>query len=116
MLYPLSFLSLLLLALIHFTSASTQDVEAGEDPISFETRAHWMRRANLALLELSSPCPFAAFGTVIVNHSDTSTSPLGKEICIGVNQNYKTGNPTLHGKSDQVLHYIPKTSSRKGAG
>ncbi|KAE8379991.1 cytidine deaminase-like protein [Aspergillus bertholletiae] len=65
--------------------------------IPFSTRAHWMRRANEALGELThSPCPFAAFGTAIVNHTDTNG--LGDLICIGVNQNRQTGNPALHGE------------------
>ncbi|KAJ5587175.1 guanine deaminase [Penicillium hispanicum] len=64
--------------------------------ISFATRAHWMRRANEALGGISgSPCPFAAFGTVIVNHTDSNT---GKLICMGVNENGNTGNPSLHGE------------------
>lgn len=60
--------------------------------IAFSTRAHWMRAANLAL---DAPCPFAAFGSVIVNH--TSDSELGELICSGANANSVTGNPTLHG-------------------
>ncbi|KAE8339201.1 hypothetical protein BDV24DRAFT_165578 [Aspergillus arachidicola] len=65
--------------------------------IPFSTRAYWMRRANKALDELSgSSCPFAAFGTAIVNHTDTDG--LGDLICIGVNQNSQTGNPSLHGE------------------
>ncbi|KAJ6020660.1 guanine deaminase [Penicillium herquei] len=64
--------------------------------VTFETRAHWMRLANQALGELSgSPCPFAAFGTVIVNHTD---SDVGELICMGVNENSKTGNPSSHGE------------------
>ncbi|KAJ5920794.1 guanine deaminase [Penicillium verhagenii] len=64
--------------------------------VSFEVRAHWMRLANQVFNELSgSPCPFAAFGTVIVNHTDSNTGEL---ICMGVNQNGKTGNPSLHGE------------------
>ncbi|KAJ6092520.1 guanine deaminase [Penicillium sp. IBT 16267x] len=64
--------------------------------VSFETRAHWMRLANQALGDLSgSPCPFAAFGTVIVNHTNSATGEL---ICMGVNENGKTGNPSLHGE------------------
>jgi tRNA(Arg) A34 adenosine deaminase TadA len=55
-----------------------------------------MRRANAALAELSSPCPFAAFSSVIVNHTDPSS--IGEEICIGVNSNSAQGNPTLHGE------------------
>jgi tRNA(Arg) A34 adenosine deaminase TadA len=57
-----------------------------------------MRRANTALAELYSPCPFAPFGTVVVNHTDTSSSPLGELVCLSVNQNEQTGNPTLHGE------------------
>lgn len=42
--------------------------------VTFPTRAHWMRQANEALSEISgSPCPFAAFGTVIVNHTASDT-------------------------------------------
>jgi len=57
-----------------------------------------MRQANAALAALHSPCPFAAFGTVVVNHTDISSSPLGELICMSVNQNEQTGNPTLHGE------------------
>lgn len=63
--------------------------------VSYETRAHWIRRANEALEGIGrSPCPFAAFGTVIVNHTDSDTGTL---VCMGVNENAKTGNPSLHG-------------------
>ncbi|KAK0643839.1 cytosine deaminase, partial [Cercophora newfieldiana] len=61
--------------------------------IPFSTRAHWMRRANIAL---TAPCPFAAFGSVIVNH--TATPGLGSLVCTGANSNSATGNPTLHGE------------------
>ncbi|KAE8156931.1 cytidine deaminase-like protein [Aspergillus tamarii] len=65
--------------------------------IPFSTRAYWMRRANQALGELSgSPCPFAPFGTAVVNHTDTDG--FGDLICIGVNQNRQIGNPSLHGE------------------
>ncbi|KAI1076491.1 cytidine deaminase-like protein [Whalleya microplaca] len=60
--------------------------------VPFSTRAYWMRQANLAL---SSPCPFAAFGSVIVNH--TGSSELGELVCTGANTK-DTGNPTLHGE------------------
>lgn len=67
--------------------------------VSFKTRSRWMRLANQALGDLSgSPCPFAAFGTVIVNHTD---STVGELICMGVNENGKTGNPSLHGQRGQ---------------
>ncbi|KAF1813779.1 cytidine deaminase-like protein [Eremomyces bilateralis CBS 781.70] len=67
--------------------------------ISFETRAFWIRHANDALRYLTpSPCPFEAFGTVIVNHSSTPPdSPHGAMVCIGANA-IVTGNPTLHGE------------------
>ena len=59
------------------------------------TRSHWMRQANQALADvLGTPCPFAAFGTAIVNHTGHG---LGNLICIGANTNPETGNPTLHG-------------------
>jgi tRNA(Arg) A34 adenosine deaminase TadA len=55
-----------------------------------------MRLANEAVAELSgSPCPFAAFGSVIVNH--TNNDGLGDLVCIGANENSQTGNPSLHG-------------------
>ncbi|KAI0843757.1 cytosine deaminase [Hypoxylon sp. FL0890] len=61
--------------------------------IPSSTRAYWMRQANLALGE---PCPYAAFGTVIVNH--TGNSELGELVCAGANSISSTGNPTLHGE------------------
>lgn len=69
--------------------------------IPYSTRAYWMRFANAALPQLSSPCPFAAFATAIVNHtypSSLENNGLGKLVCIGINENSKTGNPTLHGE------------------
>jgi hypothetical protein len=107
MLYPLSILSLLL-SLIHLTHAHTPaNKYLEDDPIPFETRAYWMRRANAALAELDSPCPFAAFGTVIVNHTDTSSNPHGKLVCMDINQSLQTGNPTLHGR------FISRYTARK---
>lgn len=109
MLYPVSILSLVLLLLIHLTNASHQGHEhqhvlkTNADPVSSEAREYWMGQANQALLELVSPCPFAAFGTVIVNHTDTTPElPFGKLVCKGVNQNQQTGNPTLHGTSPSI--------------
>lgn len=95
MLYPLSLLSILLLFLIHLTSAHEHNHDSPE--ISSSTRKHWIRRANLALHELASPCPFGAFGTAIVNHTDLSTGPHGKLVCLGVND-VASGNPTIHGE------------------
>jgi hypothetical protein len=81
------------------------------DPIPLSTREHWMRRAagSLADLNNGSPCPFAAFGCVIVNHSAVATGrggvadvqlglELGSEVCVGANAIVKEGNPTLHGE------------------
>jgi hypothetical protein len=64
--------------------------------IPHSTRTYWMRAANDALKASGSSCPFAAFGTAIVNH--TASSDPGELICTGVNQNSVTGNPTLHGE------------------
>lgn len=63
--------------------------------IPYSTRAYWMRKANQALSDLVSPCPFGAFGTVIVNH--TANTGLGELVCIGVNSIASTGNPIMHG-------------------
>ncbi|KIK58411.1 hypothetical protein GYMLUDRAFT_45304 [Collybiopsis luxurians FD-317 M1] len=60
--------------------------------VPFSVRAHWMRQATLAL---GSPCPFSAFGTVIVNHTASTEGVL---VCTGANSNTLTGNPTLHGE------------------
>jgi hypothetical protein len=111
MLYPISILSVILLVLIHLTHGEAQNTHSEYAPhettIPFETRAYWMRRAISSLAELESPCHFAAFGTVIVNHTDISSDPKGKLVCIGVNQNAKTGNPTLHGR---VFFVFPEAS------
>lgn len=111
MLYPLSILSIFLLLLIHLTHGHdthqhhshppSSSHNLPKDTISFSTRAHWIRRANLALHEIESPCPFGAFGTAIVNHTDLSDGPEGKLVCIGVND-VKSGNPTLHGEVQAI--------------
>ena len=64
--------------------------------IPYSTRAYWMRRANEALAATGSTCPFAAFGSVVVNHTDSSD--VGQLLCSGANMNSATGNPTLRGK------------------
>ncbi|KAI9150695.1 FAD-dependent oxidoreductase [Paramyrothecium foliicola] len=79
---------------------SSQDVLSSPSTtlngIPYSTRAYWMRRANEALADvLDNPCPFAAFGTAIVNHT---AGGLGELVCIGANSNRLTGNPTLHGE------------------
>ena len=86
--------------------------------IPFSTRAYWMRRANEALAQLSSACPFAAFGSVIVNHTDPGG--LGELVCIGANSNSGTGNPTLHGKlrcpSGDALYFKTRELNRTRKG
>ncbi|OJD30366.1 cytidine and deoxycytidylate deaminase zinc-binding region [Diplodia corticola] len=81
--------------------------------IPYSTRAYWMRRANAALAELGSPCPFAAFGTVIVNH--TATDGLGELVCIGANANSRTGNPTLHGETAAITNCTAVLTDPEGA-
>jgi hypothetical protein len=63
--------------------------------IDLHTREHWMRVAVGALHDLKSPCPFEAFGAVVVNHT---SGGIGNAICIGVNTISDDGNPTLHGE------------------
>lgn len=60
MLYPLSILSIILLALIHLTKAFTYPSHGPHFAVTPEIREYWMRRAISALAELESPCPFAA--------------------------------------------------------
>ena len=96
--------------LSHWSDPSTAYTHP-PDPIPLTTREYWMRRAITALTDLNdgSPCPFAAFGCVIVNHSAVSTGrggmgdaqlgvELGEQVCIGANAIVKEGNPTLHGE------------------
>ncbi|KAJ7472152.1 guanine deaminase [Mycena latifolia] len=97
MAFVVSLLSVLILTGQYGAATSLQDVTAAPNlsinSVPFSTRAFWMRRANAALAELGSPCPFSAFSSVIVNH----TAPgLGELVCIGVNANRQTGDPTLH--------------------
>jgi len=65
------------------------------DSIDLHTREHWMRVAVEALHVLKSPCPFEAFGAVVVNHT---SGGIGDAVCIGVNTISDDGNPTLHGE------------------
>ncbi|KAH9943010.1 guanine deaminase [Epithele typhae] len=89
------------------TACSASSYTALADPklsingIPFSTRAHWMRRANAALSELSTPCPFAAFATAIVNHT---VGGLGELVCIGINSGGTMGNPTMHGEMAAIAN------------
>lgn len=61
------------------------------------------KQANLFLVfALSGPCPFAAFGSVIVNHTSQPIDSMGELVCIGANANSATGNPTLHGEVSAI--------------
>ena len=96
--YITSLLSLASLVSGHGIHSVAADPKLTINGIPFSTRAHWMRRANAALGELASPCAFAAFATAIVNHT---VDGLGELVCIGVNSNSATGNPTLHGECSE---------------
>ncbi|EMF10867.1 cytidine deaminase-like protein, partial [Sphaerulina musiva SO2202] len=80
--------------------------------IPYSTRAYWMRKANQALSDLVSPCPFGAFGTVIVNH--TANTGLGDLVCIGVNSIASTGNPIMHGEISAISNCTQILSSPLG--
>jgi hypothetical protein len=77
--------------------SQTSDTRSNGVPSS--TRAHWMLAASSANLAIS-PCPFAPYGTAVVNHtlSLSNSSHLGELICTGVNDNHHSANPTLHGE------------------
>ncbi|KXH25280.1 cytidine and deoxycytidylate deaminase zinc-binding region [Colletotrichum salicis] len=51
-------------------------------------------QANGALFRQSGPCPFAAFGTIIVNHTSDEV------VCEGAN--FRTGDPTIHGEISAI--------------
>ncbi|KAG9849268.1 NAD(P)-binding protein, partial [Aureobasidium melanogenum] len=85
-----------------FNQLPLQDSETANtssNVLPMSTRAHWMRVASSANLAISV-CPFAPYGTAIVNHtlSFSNSSELGDLICTGVNDNHQSGNPTLHGE------------------
>jgi tRNA(Arg) A34 adenosine deaminase TadA len=80
----------------HLQYFMQRNEDAAHDGIAYATRAHWMRIANQAPVNLISPCSFAPFGSAIVNH--TSQTGLGKLVCLGANNISSTGNPTLHGE------------------
>lgn len=52
-------------------------------------------QANEALFEQSGPCPFAAYGTIIVNHTAADAV-----VCRGAN--FRTGDPTIHGEISAI--------------
>ncbi|OAL05333.1 cytidine deaminase-like protein [Phaeosphaeriaceae sp. SRC1lsM3a] len=63
--------------------------------IPYSTRVKYMRlKANEALYEQSGPCPFAAYGSIIVNHTSDQI------VCRGAN--FRTGDPTIHGEISAI--------------
>ncbi|KAJ4404870.1 hypothetical protein N0V91_005606 [Didymella pomorum] len=62
--------------------------------IPSSVREKYMRLANEALYEQSGPCPFAAYGTIIVNHTSDEI------VCRGAN--FRTGDPTIHGEISAI--------------
>ncbi|KAK4227174.1 cytidine deaminase-like protein [Podospora fimiseda] len=105
-----TFKLILLLFVTPLTSACTsnsnpfQRILAKQDRltingISYQTRAYWMRQANLALVH---PCPFGAFGSVIVNH--TARNGLGELVCTGRNAVRVGANPVMHGETAAITN------------
>ncbi|EFQ32122.1 cytidine and deoxycytidylate deaminase zinc-binding region [Colletotrichum graminicola] len=62
--------------------------------IPAEKRVEYMRKTNEALYRQSGPCPFAAFGAIIVNHTSDEV------VCEGAN--FRTGDPTIHGEISAI--------------
>ncbi|KAK4169672.1 cytidine deaminase-like protein [Cladorrhinum sp. PSN259] len=72
--------------------------------IPYSVRAHWMREANKAL---NHPCPFAAFGSVVVNHTGSSAEEAGAPgelVCEGRNLGGVLGNPVMHGEITAITN------------
>ncbi|THY14236.1 hypothetical protein D6D02_04383 [Aureobasidium pullulans] len=51
------------------------------------------------------------FGTVIVNHTAVTPDGLGKLVCIGINEDSKTGNPTLHDPTGRYNFTVSQAQS-----
>ena len=90
------------------TSQSTSSVPYVDTPaeingIPNDVREYWMLRAvNVLHEQLDTPCPWGAFGSVVVNHTNTEKGEVGREICVGVNRVSTIGNPTLHGEVSNI--------------
>ncbi|KAI2617386.1 cytosine deaminase [Hypoxylon sp. NC1633] len=89
--------------------APISDPTASVNGVPYSVRAYWMRQANLAL---DHPYPYAAFGTVIVNH--TGPSERGELVCTGRNSASETGNPTLHGEMAAIANCTTILTSPSG--
>ncbi|KAI4788367.1 hypothetical protein E4T44_13485 [Aureobasidium sp. EXF-8845] len=83
----------------HHSVLSNQAPLQGSQTSDTSPNAHWMLVASSANLAIS-PCPFAPYGTAVVNHtlSLSNSSHFGELICTGVNDNHHSANPTLHGE------------------
>ncbi|KAF3053204.1 hypothetical protein E8E11_011710 [Didymella keratinophila] len=62
--------------------------------IPSSVREKYVRLVNEALYKQSGPCPFAAYGTIIVNHTSDEI------VCRGAN--FRTGDPTIHGEISAI--------------
>lgn len=89
--------------------ATTAATETLSPHVSLKTREHWMR---VAISALPSPCPFAAFGAAIVNHT---ASAKGELVCIGANSAHETGNPTHHGEIAAINNCTSVLTDPRGA-
>jgi len=101
-----------------FNQVPLQDPEignTGSNGLPSSTRKHWMRAASSANLAISA-CPFAPYGTAVVNHtlSLSNSSHLGELICTGVNDNHHTGNPILHGEMAAFVNCSQILTDPKG--
>ncbi|KAK2054734.1 cytidine deaminase-like protein [Colletotrichum caudatum] len=89
-------LSLLGACLAHFVVPNDDQDMSGltVNSIPAEKRVEYMRKTNEALFRQSGPCPFAAFGAIIVNHTSDDI------VCEGAN--FRTGDPTIHGEISAI--------------
>jgi len=98
-----------------FDQGLLQESETTSDGLPSSTRAHWMRVASSANLAISA-CPFAPYGTAVVNHtlSLSNSSHPGELICTGVNDNHHSGNPILHGEMAAFVNCSNILTDAKG--
>ncbi|KAK9797962.1 putative Cytidine deaminase-like protein [Seiridium cardinale] len=92
----LSALGIFASCVAHFTIPNDDQDMSGlvVNQIPPAKRIEYMRKANEALYAQSGPCPFAAYGTIIVNHT------ADEVVCEGAN--FRTGDPTIHGEISAI--------------
>ncbi|ORY65027.1 cytidine deaminase-like protein [Pseudomassariella vexata] len=80
----------------HFTVPNDDQDMSGltVNSLPWDKRVEYMRKTNQALYSQSGPCPFAAFGAIIVNHT------ADEVVCEGAN--FRTGDPTIHGEISAI--------------